>query len=110
MMAGMTHSVGICEDDDGLRSVLIRAVRGAGYEIQVATNGRDAVRLFTGRPPDVLVLDIGLPDTDGRDVCQALRSQGVQTPVIFLTAGETLTDRLSGFHAGADDYLTKPFE
>ena len=57
----------------------------------------------------MLVLDIGLPDADGRDVCQALRAQGVTTPVLFLTARDALTDRLSGFHAGGDDYLTKPF-
>jgi two-component system response regulator MprA len=103
-------TIGICEDDDTLRSVLVRAVRAEGYEAQVATTGRDAVRAFATRPPDVLVLDIGLPDSDGRDVCQALRAHGMRAPVIFLTARETLTDRLSGFHAGADDYLTKPFE
>ena len=58
----------------------------------------------------MLVLDIGLPDADGRDVCQALRARGVTSPVLFLTAREALTDRLSGFHAGGDDYyLTKPF-
>jgi two-component system, OmpR family, response regulator len=101
--------VGICEDDDGLRSVLVRALRAEGYEVQVATSGREAVRVFAARAPDLLVLDIGLPDSDGRDVCQALRAHGMEAPVIFLTARETLTDRLSGFHAGADDYLTKPF-
>jgi two-component system response regulator MprA len=58
----------------------------------------------------VLVIDIGLPDSDGRDVCQALRARGVQSPVIFLTARGALTDRLAGFHAGGDDYLVKPFE
>src|SRR6185436_9080995 len=58
---------------------------------------------------DVLVLDIGLPDADGRDVCQALRARGVASPVLFLTARDALPDRLSGFHAGGDDYLTKPF-
>jgi two-component system response regulator MprA len=57
----------------------------------------------------VLVLDIGLPDADGRDVCQALRANGVSSPVIFLTARESLTDRLAGFRAGGDDYLAKPF-
>ena len=56
-----------------------------------------------------IVLDIGLPDADGRDVCQALRARGVVTPVLFLTARGVLADRLSGFHAGGDDYLTKPF-
>ena len=55
------------------------------------------------------MLDIGLPDSDGRDVCQALRAQGIEAPAIFLTARDNLTDRLSGFHAGGDDYLTKPF-
>ena len=55
------------------------------------------------------MLDIGLPDTDGRDVCQAVRAQGIQTPVLFLTARDALTDRLSGFSAGGDDYLAKPF-
>jgi two-component system response regulator MprA len=55
------------------------------------------------------VLDIGLPDADGRDVCQALRARGVAAPVLFLTAKGSVPDRLSGFHAGGDDYLTKPF-
>ena len=61
------------------------------------------------QPPDVLILDVGLPDADGRDVCQALRARGVERPVLFLTARDALPDRLSGFHAGGDDYLTKPF-
>lgn len=65
--------------------------------------------MFTADPPDVLVLDVGLPDADGRDVCQALRAAGVTAPVVFLTARDALPDRLSGFHAGGDDYLTKPF-
>lgn len=65
--------------------------------------------MFSAEPPDVLVLDIGLPDADGRDVCQALRAAGVTAPVVFLTARDALPDRLSGFHAGGDDYLTKPF-
>src|SRR5207248_4568616 len=60
-------------------------------------------------PPDVLVVDIGLPDADGRDVCQALRVRGVGAPVLFLTARDALVDRVSGFDAGGDDYLTKPF-
>jgi two-component system response regulator MprA len=101
--------VGVCEDDDELRSVLVRALRAEEFEVQPVVTGHDAVRAFTERPPDVVVLDIGLPDADGRDVCQALRAQGVTTPVLFLTARGNLTDRLSGFHAGGDDYLAKPF-
>src|ERR1700724_2018765 len=61
------------------------------------------------RPPDALVIDVGLPDADGRDLCQALRARGIQTPVLFLTARDALADRLGGLRAGGDDYLTKPF-
>ena len=57
----------------------------------------------------MLVVDIGLPDADGRDVCQALRTQGVTAPVLFLTARDAMADRLAGFSAGGDDYVTKPF-
>src|SRR5439155_7389932 len=59
--------------------------------------------------PDVFVIDIGLPDADGRDLCQALRARGIQTPVLFLTARDALVDRIAGFDAGGDDYLPKPF-
>jgi two-component system OmpR family response regulator len=102
-------SIGICEDDAELRSVLRRALTAEGFDVFVAQTGHEAVSMFTATPPDVLVLDIGLPDADGRDVCQALRAHGIAAPVIFLTAHGTLTDRLAGFNAGGDDYLTKPF-
>src|SRR3954468_23486331 len=101
--------VGLCEDDAELRSVLSRALRAEGFDVRATATGRDAVARFSGDPPDVMVLDIGLPDADGRDVCQALRAHGVEAPVLFLTARGQLTDRLSGFHAGGDDYLSKPF-
>jgi two-component system response regulator MprA len=101
--------IGICEDDAELRSLLMRALMAEGFEVRGTASGHEAVALFSAAPPDLLVLDIGLPDSDGRDVCQALRSHGVDAPVLFLTARDALTDRLSGFHAGGDDYLTKPF-
>src|SRR4051794_16557978 len=101
--------VGICEDDQQLQSVLARALSAEEFEVRVTATGRDAVRLFSADPPDLLVLDIGLPDADGRDVCQALRAHGVDAPVLFLTARGQLTDKLSAFHAGGDDFLTKPF-
>src|SRR3954452_7029165 len=101
--------VGICEDDHELRGVVRDALAREGFEVTAAATGADAVRAFSDTPPDVMVLDIGLPDADGRDVCQALRARGVMAPVLFLTARDALTDRLSGFHAGGDDYLTKPF-
>src|SRR3954447_16056773 len=105
----MGVSVGICEDDVGLRSVLSRALVAEGFEVRTTASGREAVQVFSASAPELLVLDIGLPDADGRDVCQALRSHGVACPVLFLTARDALTDRLAGFHAGGDDYLTKPF-
>jgi two-component system, OmpR family, response regulator len=101
--------VGVCEDDGHLRSLLERALRREGFAVRTTASGREAVEVFTSSRPDVLVLDIGLPDADGRDVCQALRVNSVDSSVIFLTARDALTDRLSGFHVGADDYVTKPF-
>jgi two-component system response regulator MprA len=101
--------VGICEDDQQLQSVLARALVAESFQVRVTGTGRDAVRVFSEDPPDLLVLDIGLPDADGRDVCQALRAHGVDAPVLFLTARGQLTDKLSAFHAGGDDFLTKPF-
>jgi two-component system response regulator MprA len=102
-------TAGVCEDDDELRGVLRGALQREGLTVKATASGSEAVRVFGADPPDVLVLDIGLPDADGRDVCQALRARGVSSPVLFLTARDAAPDRISGFHAGGDDYLTKPF-
>ena len=99
----------IVEDDAELRSVLGRGLREEGFELEaVSTRPSSCARSMPPRP-DALVVDIGLPDADGRDVCQALRARGVSAPVIFLTARDALPDRLAGFASGGDDYLTKPF-
>lgn len=105
----MAATAGICEDDDELRGHVRTALERAGYGVHATATGGEAIAAFADDPPDVLILDIGLPDADGRDVCQALRARGVTTPVLFLTARSALPDRLSGFHAGGDDYLAKPF-
>jgi DNA-binding response OmpR family regulator len=103
--------VGLCEDDPAIRRVVIKSLQLAGHDIVVAHNGGEAVRLFgTDDSIAALILDIGLPDADGRDVCQALRSNGQLAPVMFLTALGTVHDKLSGFGVGADDYLPKPFD
>jgi two-component system OmpR family response regulator len=103
--------VGLCEDDPAIRRIVIKSMQHAGHDVVVAHNGGEAVRLFGAVDSfDALILDIGLPDADGRDVCQALRSNGQLAPVMFLTALGTVHDKLSGFGAGADDYLPKPFE
>jgi two-component system, OmpR family, response regulator len=103
-------TVAICEDDAALRSVLARSVKAAGHEVVLARTGTEALALFPGAAPDVVILDIGLPDSDGRDVCLALKAGGMAAPVLFLTARDGVHDKVAGFEAGADDYLTKPFE
>ena len=102
--------IGILEDDRDVRRVLTDAVRSAGHEVVIARNGNEALRNFAAAAGlDALVVDIGLPDSDGRDVCLALRADGQHAPVLFLTALDGVHDRVSGFHAGGDDYVTKPF-
>src|SRR2546423_11172391 len=89
--------------------MLVRGLSEEGFEGAAAAAGAELLRRVENFEPQVVVIDIGLPDSDGRDVCQALRARGVNAPVLFLTARSALTDRLSGFHAGGDDYLVKPF-
>src|SRR5207244_13497078 len=97
------------EDDADLRRRLDRGLRAEGFDVTLAATGGELLTAAERSAPDAFVVDIGLPDSDGRDVVHALRSRGVTRPVIFLTARGALTDRLSGFHAGGDDYLVKPF-
>jgi two-component system response regulator MprA len=100
----------IVEDDADLRRIVRRGLEEEGLLVDAVGRGSDALNTALQTPPAAMIVDIGLPDSDGRDVCQALRAQGVDAPVIFLTARGAVTDRLSGFSAGGDDYLTKPFE
>lgn len=98
------------EDDARLRSIVRLALQGHGFQIDTAPDGGTALaRVKAGGPYAVIVLDIGLPDSDGRDVCQAMRSAGVRSPVLFLTARGQVGDQLSAFAAGGDDFLAKPF-
>ena len=99
----------VVEDDGDLRSMLLRGLREEGFEASGVGSGAELLERFNAEAPNILIVDIGLPDADGRDVCQALRAQGVQTPVLFLSARDALTDRVTGFSAGGDDYVTKPF-
>lgn len=106
---GMTV-VGICEDDPDVRRVLTDALKMNRHQVVLARNGREAVDNFGVQSGvEVLILDVGLPDADGRDVCQALRAGGQHAPVLFLTAFDAVHDRVSGFQAGGDDYVVKPF-
>jgi two-component system response regulator MprA len=106
----MLPRVLVIEDDGDLRRLLRRGLEEEGFEVIQASTGKDALSLAEAEAPSLLVVDIGLPDADGRDVVQAVRSRGVESPVLFLTARDQMVDRLAGFSAGGDDYLTKPFE
>lgn len=99
----------LVEDDLELRELLARGLEHEGFAVVGARTGSEAMQRVRETPPDALVIDVGLPDADGRDLCQALRARGVQAPVLFLTARDAMSDRLSGFAAGGDDYVTKPF-
>ena len=99
----------IVEDDPELRTTLVRGLDEEGFRASAVGGGAELLERLDLLRLDALVVDIGLPDADGRDLCQALRALGVQAPILFLTARDALTDRLAGFNAGGDDYLTKPF-
>jgi two-component system response regulator MprA len=99
----------IVEDDHELRGVLVRGLQEEGFHTEALGSGAEFLARAARSLPDALIVDIGLPDADGRDLCHALRAEGKQVPVLFLTARDALPDRLSGFRAGGDDYMTKPF-
>ena len=109
MNTQLGRAILVVEDDDVLRDALVRGLREEAYAVAAVRTGAEALARVEETPPDCLIIDIGLPDTDGRDLCQALRARGIQTPVIFLTARDALVDRIAGFDAGGDDYIAKPF-
>jgi two-component system, OmpR family, response regulator MprA len=100
----------IVDDDRALRDALRRALVLGGYDTVPAESGEAALAQVTSAAPDAVVLDIGLPDIDGLEVCRRLRSSGNRVPVLMLTARDAVADRIDGLDAGADDYLVKPFD
>jgi two-component system response regulator MprA len=100
----------VVDDDRALREVLRRALELAGYEVKLTESGSGALAEVSGSVPDAVVLDIGLPDIDGLEVCRLLRREGNRVPVLMLTARDAVSDRIDGLDAGADDYLVKPFD
>jgi two-component system response regulator MprA len=100
----------IVDDDRALRDALRRALVLGGYDTVPAETGEAALAQATSAAPDAVVLDIGLPDIDGLEVCRRLRGSGNRVPVLMLTARDAVADRIDGLDAGADDYLVKPFD
>jgi two-component system response regulator MprA len=100
----------IVDDDRALRDALRRALVVSGYEVEGAAGGEQALARVAEAVPDAIVLDVGMPDVDGLEVCRRLRADGQRLPVLMLTARDAVEDRIDGLDAGADDYLVKPFD
>lgn len=99
----------LVEDDVELAREVAMGLRGVGARVEHATSARDGRRLAEAEDLDVLILDVMLPGESGFALCKSLRDNGVQTPILMLTARDAIEDRVTGLDAGADDYLTKPF-
>jgi two-component system, OmpR family, response regulator MprA len=99
----------VVDDDPPLRRMLARTLSAEGYAVTVAADGGAALVAAERAAPDVIVLDVAMPAIDGLSVCRRLRSKGLPTPILMLTARDAVADRVAGLEAGADDYLVKPF-
>jgi two-component system response regulator MprA len=100
----------VVDDDRGVRDALRRVLTLAGYQVEGAEDGGEAIEAVATLMPDAVVLDIGLPSIDGLEVCRRLRRLGNRVPILMLTARVEVADRVAGLDAGADDYLIKPFD
>ncbi len=104
----MTQTVLVVEDDSRIRSVIRMALEGEGYRVVDVPGGKDALDVFTATSPDLVILDVMLPDINGFEVCRALRQES-GVPILMLSARSDTHDVVAGLEAGADDYVTKPF-
>jgi two-component system response regulator MprA len=99
----------VVDDEPAVLAAVERALKLAGYEVEAAANGEQALKSVTASAPDAMVLDILMPGVDGIEVCKRVRAAGDATPILMLTARDAVNDRVDGLDAGADDYLIKPF-
>src|SRR6059036_2354332 len=99
----------VVDDEPAVRDSLDRALRLEGYKVEVAADGGEALDALGAQTVDAVVLDLMMPRVDGLQVCRRMRSTGDRTPVLMLTARDTVSDRVAGLDAGADDYVVKPF-
>jgi two-component system response regulator MprA len=106
----MAERILVVEDEARIASLISRTLRMEGYQVEVAPDGDTALDLAFTNPPDLIVLDVMLPDIDGLEVCRQLRAAGSDEPVLMLTAKDAIPDRVAGLDSGADDYLVKPFD
>ncbi|MEY2469196.1 MAG: two-component system, OmpR family, response regulator [Actinomycetota bacterium] len=99
----------VVDDEENITFLLDSALRHFGFDVRVASNGRDAIAAVESFNPDVLLLDVMLPDLDGFEIVRRLRLDGAKVPVLFLTARDATEDKVRGLTLGGDDYVTKPF-
>jgi two-component system, OmpR family, response regulator len=99
----------VVDDEPSIVDSVATSLRYEGFDVEEATNGRSALAAAQERTPDLIVLDVMLPDLDGLEVTRRLRADGIRVPVVFLTARDALDDKLAGLTVGGDDYVTKPF-
>src|SRR5438046_6014746 len=99
----------LIEDEEKTSAFLAKGLREAGFAVERASNGETGVELALATRPDLLIVDVMLPKKDGWSVVAQLRGEGLHTPILFLTARDSVKDRVKGLELGADDYLVKPF-
>ena len=105
----MVHTILVVEDDKGLQKYLKELLLDNGYAVHTAADGIAALEYFKQSEPDLMVLDLGLPNMNGEAVCQEVRKKYKDMPIIILTAKDSINDIVQGLNLGADDYMTKPF-
>jgi two-component system, OmpR family, response regulator MprA len=105
----MAWKILVVEDDEQIASFLRRGLGYEGYEVEVSTDGASALNHVRDNLPDVVILDLMLPEMDGLEVCRRLRAAHSSLPILILTARDSVSDRVQGLDAGADDYMVKPF-
>src|SRR5437763_16847984 len=99
----------VVDDEASIVDAVATALRYEGFDVREASTGRAALSAAQQAPPDLVVLDVRLPDLDGLEVTRRLRADGIRVPVLFLTARDSLEDKVAGLTVGGDDYVTKPF-
>jgi two-component system OmpR family response regulator len=99
----------VVDDEPNIRDLLSASLRFAGYQVATASNGNDAITEIVDGQPDIVLLDVMLPDVSGFGVTKKIRSMGIETPILFLTARDETQDKVAGLTVGGDDYVTKPF-
>lgn len=109
MVKSTEASIVVVDDEPAIRELLVASLHFAGFEVHPAASGSQAIEVIMSEKPDLIVLDVMLPDIDGFTVTKRIREQGITSPVLFLTARDDIQDKIMGLTVGGDDYVTKPF-